>query len=85
MKYEIVRSPAWATREKTIAKKKNSGFKKLFLSKYDEGCKISMMNWIMNTDNNANKKDPRTPDTVFLGLILVNFFHLNIIQVPHEP
>ena len=44
LKYEIVKSPACATNEKTIAKKKNSGTKKLSLSEYVEGYQISIIN-----------------------------------------
>ena len=32
----------------------------------------------INTENKENTNDPKTQDKVFLGLILVNFFHLKI-------
>ena len=31
------------------------------------------------------KYDPKTPEIVFLGLILVNFFHLKILPKTYPP
>ena len=39
----------------------------------------------INTENKENTNDPKTPDKVFLGLILVNFFHLNIFPKTYPP
>ena len=33
----------------------------------------------MTSQTNEKKKDPKTPEIVFFGLILVNFFHLKIL------
>ena len=33
---------------------------------------------IINKEKKENINDPKTPDKVLLGLIAVNFFHLNI-------
>ena len=49
LKYEMIKSPPCATKEKTIAKKKKSGTKKLYIN--CEGYKISITNWIIKTDN----------------------------------
>ena len=39
----------------------------------------------INIDHNDNINDPTTPDKVFLGLILVNFFHLKIFPKVYPP
>ena len=36
-------------------------------------------------ENKENTNDPKTPDKVFLGLILVNFFHLKIFPKAQPP
>ena len=33
---------------------------------------------IINKEKKENKNDPKTPDKVLLGIIVVNFLHLNI-------
>ena len=39
---------------------------------------MAVLNKLFNKDKKENINEPRTPDTVLLGLIDVNFFHLNI-------
>ena len=39
----------------------------------------------INNENKENINDPNTPDKVFFGLILVNFFHLKIFPKAYPP
>ena len=79
----MIKSPIWAIKDKNIAKKKNLASRKfrLELNKYLISAELFiffMIASIINNENKENIKDPKTPDKVFLGLILVIFFHLNI-------
>ena len=40
---------------------------------------------IINTEDKESKNEPKTPDKVFFGLILVSFFHLNILPNIYPP
>ena len=39
----------------------------------------------MGKENKENANDPKTPDKVLFGLILVNFFHLKIFPKTYPP
>ena len=39
----------------------------------------------MTNQISEKKKDPKTPEIVFFGLILVNFFHLKILPKTYPP
>ena len=39
----------------------------------------------MTSQTNEKKKDPKTPEIVFFGLILLNFFHLKIFPKTYPP
>ena len=74
----MVKSPAWAIKEKIIARKKNFSSRKFTVKSWKIISAIS-------TENNEKIKEPNTPDKVFLGLILVNFFHLKIFPKTYPP
>jgi hypothetical protein len=56
------------------ARKKNFGSKN-WINALDVKLTFSTM----NKENKENINDPKTPDKVLLGLILVIFFHLNVL------
>ena len=81
--YEIifVLDPSFDDSENIIAKKKNFGSRKSIEKTWFE------LNTALaiKTENKENINEPKTPDRVFLGLILVNFFHLKIIPNTYPP
>ncbi len=80
LKYEIVKSPIWVIKEKIIARKKKLGSKKLI------PIVSGTINFsIRNKENKENINEPKTPEKVFFGLILVNLFHLNIFPKAYPP
>lgn len=79
LKYEIIKSPTCAIIENIIDKKKYLTSKK-FKGKV---CGRILLTNIKEPKENIN--EPKTPENVFLGLILVNFFHLNILPKVYPP
>ena len=65
-----------------MAKKKNLGSRKFTKDATGMNVVVTFGNIALaiTIENKENTNDPKTPDKVFLGLILVNFFHLNIFQ-----
>ncbi len=66
-----------------MATKKNFGSNQ-FISKLK-----SVIDWktfsVTNKENKETVKEPKTPDKVFFGLILVSFFHLNVFPNTYPP
>ena len=57
-----------------MARKKNFGSKNCI-----DALDVKLTFSTMNKENKENINDPKTPDKVLLGLILVIFFHLNVL------